>query len=513
MESAELFIHSANVHGAGANDRSRLFFDLDIGDILYFVAQKEHNFKEGLTYDDVLLAPKRSPLHSRKEVDLGIQLSEGLKLNLPIISAPMDTVTESAMAIVLARFGALGVIHRFNSIEKQIEEVKKVKRMESYFLEKPLAINPSFTLKDLLARAEKVGNSSFLVVDESNVLLGLISKRDYIFESNLNKKVSELMTPFGKLVCVSEFISLGKAKEFFRTHKIEKLPVVDKQRKVKGLITAKDVIQNYNVRAIRDKKGRLLVGAALGVKDDFLERASALVGADVDILALDIAHGHLEICLDATRKIKKAFPQVTLMVGNIATKEGAQDLKEAGADIIKVGVGAGAVCTTRIVTGCGMPQLTAVIEAKQGAQDIPVVADGGIRSSGDMAKALAAGASAVMLGSLLAGTDEAPGELTMWNGRKVKLCRGMASLAAYKDKNKEVDGQELEYFTAEGVDQGFVPYKGTAKDLLYSWERGMKSGFSYCGARNTRELWLKSEFIKITSAGMKESGPHDVMTA
>jgi len=468
---------------------------------------------EGLTYDDVLLIPKRSPIKSRKEINLSIELTPEIKLNLPIMAAAMDTVCESAMAIALARMGALGVIHRFNTIEKQAEEVKRVKREENYFLERPLTIAPKTRLKQIIELSEKLNNRSFLIVDSENKLLGLISKRDYIFETDLEKEVEEMMTPFEKLICVNDFISLPDAKQFFRQHKIEKLPVVEKDGKLKGLITAKDVIQATNIRAVRDKKGRLLVGGALGVKSDCYERARELVSAGVDILVLDIAHGHLEVCLETTRELKKSFPWIPLMVGNIATEEGARDLREAGADIIKVGVGPGAVCTTRIVTGCGVPQITAVLAAKKGAQDVPIIADGGIRTSGDMVKALAAGAQAVMLGNLLSGTDEAPGRLTMWNGRKVKLYRGMASFAAYENKNKGLNNKETEYFTAEGVDQAFVPYKGPVKDLLLAWQGGLKSGLSYCGAKNIKELWQKAEFVKITQASLRENAPHDVEQA
>ncbi len=461
---------------------------------------------EGLTYDDVLLKPCRSAIASRKDVDLAVQLMPGIVLNLPIISAPMDTVTESAMAIALARAGALGVIHRFNTIEKQAEEVAKVKRTENYFLENPLSVEATLPLRKLLDKIKTVNHSSFLVVDKENRLLGLVSKRDYLLETDLTKLVKELMTPFEKLVCVNEFITLEAAREFFQKHRIEKLPVIDNNRKVKGLITAKDVLQSSNSKAIRDSRGRLVTAAAVGVKQDFLERAHALVAAGCDVLVLDIAHGHLEICLQTTAELKKAFPTTPLIVGNIATREGAKDLAKAGADVIKVGVGPGTACTTRIVTGFGVPQLTAILDAEKGAGRVPIVADGGIRNSGDMVKALGAGASAVMMGGMFAGTDEAPGKLTMWNGRKVKLYRGMASLAAYSDKSSSEVGD----FTAEGVDQAFVPAKGAVSDLLKVWEGGLRSGFSYAGAKNLEQLWQNAEFIKITQAGMTESKPHDI---
>lgn len=466
--------------------------------------------REGLTYDDVLLVPKDSGIRSRKDADLSVELAIGVKLKLPIITAPMDTVTESSMAIAVARMGGLGIIHRFNTIEAQAAEVTRVKRVENHFVDKPVTISPRATLKELLKKIEESQNSSFLVVNDDQTLAGIISRRDYVFESDLEKSVSDMMTPFEKLRTVPDFIPLDEAKNFFKTQKVEKLPVVDAQRKVKGIITAKDVVQSVNARAARDVNGRLLVGAAIGVKADDLERATALVAAGVDILVLDVAHGHLQTCLDQTRLIKKEFPKMPLIVGNIATREAAKDLREAGADVLKVGIGPGAACTTRIVTGFGVPQLTAVMEAKQGAGDIPIIADGGIRHSGDMVKGLAAGAAAVMMGSLFAGTDEAPGRMSMWNGRKVKLYRGMASLAAYKDKNKTEDVGE---FTAEGVDQGFVPYKGPVRDLLLQWEGGMRSGLSYAGARTIKELWARVEFIKITNAAMVESHPHDLTSA
>ncbi len=313
------------------------------------------------------------------------------------------------------------------------------------------------------------------------------------------------MTPFAELICVKDLLTLESAKEFFRKHKIEKLPVIDDAGCLRGLITAKDVIQSSNTRAVRDSRGRLLAAAAIGLKPDVLARAQALIRAGVDMLVLDIAHGHMEECLDTVHRVKQAFPDTPLMAGNIATREGARDLKDAGADIIKVGVGPGAVCTTRIVTGAGVPQLTAIMEAKLGAGETPIVADGGIKNSGDMVKALAAGASAVMIGSLLAGTDEAPGKVAMWNGRKVKLYRGMASYAAYN--------QDIDDFTAEGVDQAFVPYKGGVADILRNLEGGIRSGFSYAGARTIDELWGRAEFVRMSAIGVRENGAHDVTTA
>ncbi len=475
--------------------------------------QSPENWASGITFDDVLLVPKRSAIRSRKETDLRIDLGKGICLNLPIISSPMDTVTESEMAVALARAGALGVVHRFNTIEEQSKEVEKVKRKENHIIEKPLGVGPDASLAELLEKVESTKNSSFLVLDGKDKLLGIVTRRDYAFEKQLGKKVFEVMTPFEKLIYTDKRISLTEASDFFNRHKVEKLPIVDEHRKIQGLITAKDVVQSSNSKAARDGKGRLLVGAAVGVKSDDLERAESLVASGSDALVLDIAHGHLEICLDMAKKLHKKFPETLLIVGNVATRQAALDLRQAGADVIKVGIGPGAVCTTRIVTGFGVPQLTAVMEAKKGSGNVPVIADGGIRSSGDMAKALAAGASGVMIGSLLAGTDESPGKPTMWNGRKVKLYRGMASYGAYKDKMKNTKGEDLTEFTAEGVDMGFIAHKGAAKDLLNNWEGGLKSAFSYAGAHNLKEFWQNVEFMKISPAGMKESHPHDVTQA
>ena len=474
---------------------------------------KHHEIREGLTFDDVLLVPKKSNINSRKQVDIGIQLTTNIKLNIPIISAPMDTVVESTMAIALARLGVLGIIHRFNTIERQVVEIKRVKRVENYFIDNPRTISPSARLKNVLDLVTETGSTSYLVTTEDNTLLGIICKRDYILEKNQEILVKDLMTPFEKMICLKDFVTLEAATEFFKQHKIEKLPVVDEDRKVKGLITSKDVMQSTNTQAVRDGKGRLVVGAALGVKSDVFDRAAALADAGVDIFCLDVAHGHLDLCLDTAKELKKQFPTIPLIVGNIATTEAAEDVRKAGADVIKVGVGPGAACTTRIVTGSGVPQLTAVMDAVKGAGDVPVIADGGIKNSGDVVKALAAGASAVMMGSLLSGTDEAPGKLTMWNGRKVKLYRGMASFAAYDDKPKSADDKDAADFVAEGVDQGFVPHKGSVRDVIKNLEGGIRSGFSYSGAHNLQELWENAEFIKVSPLAFKENGAHDIATA
>ena len=466
--------------------------------------------KEGLSFDDVLLVPKRSRVESRKNIDLSTKLTEDIILKLPIISSPMDTVTEADMAIALARNGGLGIIHRFCSIEYQVKQVEKVKRAENFLIYEPICISPDTTLKEIKENINQYNFHTFLVVDENKRLLGLISKRDYILEEDENKKASELMTPYEKLIVSDKELSFEESKEIFKKYKIEKIPIVDKDRKVKGLITFKDFEYSLNKRAVRDKKGRLLVGAAIGIRGDYLERAEELVKAGVDILCIDVAHGHLEKTIRAIKEVKRRFPEIPLIAGNIATEEGAKDLKEAGADIIKVGIGPGSACTTRIVTGVGVPQITAILEARKGAVDIPIIADGGCKNSGDIVKALAAGANAVMLGSLLAGTDEAPGKVFYMHGKRVKAFRGMSSMIAFENKLQNTN-EKVEYQpVAEGVDYGFVEYKGSVYEVLETLEKGIRSGFSYCGAMNLEELWKNAEFIKITEHGLRESYPHSI---
>lgn len=470
----------------------------------------EKEFREGYTFDDVLLVPQRSSIDSRKDVDLSSRLTKEIILNLPIISAPMDTVTEGEMAIVMARNGGLGIIHRFCSIEDQVKEVLKVKRAENYLIEDPIYISPQTTLKEIKEKAEEYHFQTFLVVDEEKRLLGLISKRDYVLEDDLSKRAEEIMTPFEKLIVSYKKIDFEEAKEIFKKYKIEKIPIVDEQRKTIGLITFRDFKYSLNKKATRDKKGRLLVGASIGIRGDYLERAEELVKAGVDVLCVDVAHGHLEKCLSVVREIKNKFPDIPLIAGNIATQEGAKDLKEAGADIIKVGIGPGSACTTRIVAGVGVPQITAIMEARKGAGDLPIIADGGCRNSGDIVKALAAGANAVMLGSLLAGTDEAPGRIYSLNNKKVKLFRGMASAEAYRAKIEKIKENSDYEPASEGISYGFVDYKGPVGEILVNLEKGIRSGFSYCGARNLEELWQKAKFVKITEKGFRESLPHSI---
>jgi len=458
-----------------------------------------------LTFGDVLLIPKRSPVDSRKDIDLSTNIGP-FRINLPIISSPMDTVTESSMAIAMAKNGGLGIIHRFCSIEDQKNEVEKVKRKENWIIENPITVSPETTLAEILSLVEKYGFWTYLVVDENKKLLGLISKRDYLFCDDKNKKVKDLMVPFEKLIVINKKISLEEAKKIFEKYKIEKLPIVDKERKVLGLITSKDVENFSNKKTSRDSKGRLLVGAAIGIKGDFLERAQELVRVGVDILVVDVAHGHLEKTLKAVKTLKSKFPEIPLIAGNVATPEGVRDLFSAGADVVKVGIGPGSSCSTRIVTGVGVPQLGALLWIKERYPKIPIISDGGCKNSGDIVKALAAGAHAVMLGNMLAGTDEAPGKVMVVNGKRVKVFRGMSSSFAYERKLKETN-EKAEYIpVSEGAEFGLVPYKGSVSEVLENIEKGLRSGFSYCGARNLKELWKKAEFVEISLGGLKESG-------
>lgn len=466
--------------------------------------------KEGFSFDDVLLIPQRSKVNSRQDVVLRSSLTPKINLNLPIISAAMDTVTEGEMSITMARNGGLGIIHRFCSIDYQVKEVLKVKRAENYLIENPICISSQTTLKEIKEKIEEYQFQTFLVVDEEKRLLGLISKRDYFLEEDFKKKAKEIMTPFEKLIVSYEKITLDKAKEIFRKYKIEKIPIINKNKKVLGLITFRDFYYSLNKKASRDKKGRLLVGAAIGIRDDYLERATELVKAGVDILCIDVAHGHLDKCLQAVRKVKTKFPNIPLIAGNVATEKGVKDLKLAGADIIKVGIGPGGACTTRLVTGVGIPQLTAIILAKKVLGETPIIADGGCKNSGDIMKALAAGASAVMIGSLLAGTDEAVGKVIKIDGKKVKIFRGMSSISAFQSKLEKTKENSDYQPLAEGIEQAIIPYKGSAVEILTEIEKGLKSGFSYCGVYSIKELWKKAKFIKVTSLGFKESLPHSL---
>jgi IMP dehydrogenase len=470
---------------------------------------------QGLTFDDVLLVPKRSPIVSRSQTNLRTKLSRNITLNIPIISANMDTVTESGMAIALAREGGIGIIHRFMTIEDQVDEILKVKRSESVMIEQPYTIKPDLTVAEAKKAMAEYSVSGLLVEDRGK-LLGIITRRDITFENNNRLKVSELMTK--DVITAKVGLTIDQAKEILHTKRIEKLPVVDDKRHIVGLITSKDILKMEQYPyASKDKKGRLLVGAAVGVKGDYLERTEALLEAGADVIVVDIAHGHSENAINTVHMIKKAFPDCELIAGNVATSEGSRDLIKAGVDAVKVGVGSGSICITRVVTGSGVPQLTAVIDSVKVARDydIPIISDGGIRNSGDITKALAAGASSVMIGSLFGGTDESPGKTLVKNGKMYKMYRGMASFYAslgrkYREAGPQVvDSDDLNDYVPEGV-EAMVPYNGSVVEIIRQMAGGLRSGLSYCGAKTIPEMQTNAEFIKITSAGYIESQSHDV---
>ena len=427
----------------------------------------------------------------------------------------MDTVTESGMAIALAREGGIGIIHRFMTIEDQVDEILRVKRSESVMIEQPYTIKPDLTVAEARKAMEEYSVSG-LLVEEGGKLLGIITRRDITFEKNNKLKVSELMTK--DVITAKAGITIDQAKEILHNKRIEKLPVVDDKKRIVGLITSKDILKMEQYPyASKDKKGRLLVGAAVGVKGDYLERTEALLEAGADVIVVDIAHGHSENAINTVHMIKKAFPDSELIAGNVATGEGSRDLIKAGVDAVKVGVGSGSICITRVVTGSGVPQLTAVIDSVKVARDheIPIISDGGIRNSGDITKALAAGASSVMIGSLFGGTDESPGKSLVKNGKKFKMYRGMASFYAslgrkYREAGPQVvDSDDLNDYVPEGV-EAMVPYNGSVVEIIRQMAGGLRSGLSYCGAKTIPEMQMNAEFIKITSAGYIESQSHDV---
>ncbi len=474
---------------------------------------------EGLTFDDVLLRPKKSAVHSRRDVDTTTRLSRHLELKLPIVSAPMDTVTEHALAITIARAGGIGIIHRFMTIEQQVEEVLKVKRSESIQIEQPYTIRGDQKLKDANRLMTQYGVSSLLILGDDGGLQGILTARDILFEHDSEKKIFEMMTKVKDMVTAPPETGLQEAERILHRHKVEKLPLIDSHGKLRGLITSRDILSlEQHPNASKDAKGRLMVGAAIGVKPGFMERAKALHEVGADVLVIDVAHAHSEITLEAIRSIKKELPQAELIAGNVATKEGTQDLINAGADAVKVGIGSGAICITRIVTGAGVPQLTAIIECTKVADPtgVPIIADGGIRTSGDITKAIAAGASTVMVGSLFAGTGESPGITVMREGRKYKLVRGMASVAASYDRsaqeseqNEEDNAIGLIDYVPEGV-EAFVEYKGSASEVIGQLAGGLRSGMSYSGATTINQMRGKGDFIRISTAGLKESHVHDV---
>ncbi len=468
--------------------------------------------KKGLTFDDVLLIPGYSDvLPSQVEVDA--RVTRTLSLNIPIISAAMDTVTESRMAIAIAREGGMGIIHKNMSVKSQALEVDKVKRSESGMILDPVTLPSDKTIREALEVMRSFRISGVPVVDNGK-LTGILTNRDIRFETNLDLPISSRMTK-DNLITVKKGTTLEEAKKVLQVNRIEKLLVVNDEGELCGLITVKDILKKVDhPNAAVDEHGRLIVGAAVGVAKDTMDRTEALVDANVDLVVVDTAHGHSAGVLNMVRKIKSRFPDVQLMAGNVATSEGARILIEEGVDAVKVGIGAGSICTTRIVAGVGVPQLTAVLDAWETAAEfgIPVISDGGMRYSGDVAKSLAAGASAVMLGSIFAGTDESPGEKILYNGRSYKVYRGMGSLGAMRKGSKDRYFQsdtESNKLVPEGI-EGMVPHKGPLKDSIHQLVGGVRAAMGYCGVRTIEEFQKKSVFIQITSAGVKESHPHDV---
>ncbi|MBP2002785.1 IMP dehydrogenase [Paenibacillus shirakamiensis] len=467
--------------------------------------------KEGLTFDDVLLIPRKSEVLP-KEVNVSTRLSDKVRLNIPLISAGMDTVTEAALAIAIAREGGIGIIHKNMPIERQAEEVDRVKRSESGVITNPF----SLTKKHLVSDAEEVMGkyriSGVPIVDDNQKLVGILTNRDLRFIHNYNIAIEEVMT-HENLVTAPVGTTLQEAELILQKHKIEKLPLVDEQNVLKGLITIKDIekaIQFPN--AAKDQQGRLLVGAAIGISKDTFERTEALVQAGVDAITVDSAHGHHINILDAVRELRRRYPDLTIIAGNVATGDGTRDLIEAGASVVKVGIGPGSICTTRVVSGIGVPQVTAIYDCATVAREygIPIIADGGIKYSGEIPKAIAAGAHAVMLGSLFAGTEESPGESEIYQGRRFKVYRGMGSLGAMKQGSKDRYFQDDDKkLVPEGI-EGRVAYKGPLSDTIHQLIGGLRSGMGYCGTANLDELRNDTEFVRITGAGLRESHPHDV---
>jgi len=466
---------------------------------------------EGLTFDDVLLIPQKSDILPNA-VQMQTNLTNTIKLNIPLMSAAMDTVTESAMAIAIAREGGIGIIHKNMTIEQQATEVDKVKRSEHGVITDPFNLSGEHTLADADALMGKYRISGVPITDDNGKLIGIITNRDLRFETDFSKKIKYAMTK-DNLVTAPVGTTLDEAQELLRKYKIEKLPIVDNNGILKGLITIKDIEKSVKYpNSAKDSDGRLLAGAAIGITDDVLDRVEALVGAQVDVLVLDSAHGHSMNIMTCIKKIKDAFPHTQIIAGNIATGEAAEDLIKAGADAIKVGIGPGSICTTRVVAGVGVPQITAIYEAYQTAKkyNIPVIADGGIKYSGDIPKAIACGANVVMLGSLLAGCEESPGEFELFEGRRFKVYRGMGSIAAMEKGSKDRYFQTgTKKLVPEGV-EGRVPYKGPVADTIYQLIGGLRSSMGYCGTATIEDLKERGKFVRITNAGLIESHPHDI---
>ena len=470
-------------------------------------------FGQGLTFDDVLLMPAYSEILP-SDVTIHAQLTKNIKLHVPVLSSAMDTVTEASLAIALAREGGIGILHKNMSIERQAEQVRKVKRSESGMIVDPITLEVNATIGDALNLMKENKIGGIPIVDKNNKLVGILTNRDLRFETDRKRKVSEVMTK-ENLIIAPEGTDLRKAEKILRQYKIEKLPVVSKQGKLIGLITYRDILQlSAFPNAVKDKIGRLLVGAALGITKDVLDRAAALQSVGVDIVTLDSAHGHSKGVIEALKSLKKNFKNLPVIAGNIATAQGALALANAGADAVKVGIGPGSICTTRIVAGAGVPQLTAIMEATKAlkGKNIPVIADGGIRYTGDMVKALAAGANCVMMGSIFAGTEESPGETIIYEGRKFKSYRGMGSIGAMNegssDRYFQGNTTDSKKFVPEGI-EGRVAYKGTLSEIVYQFVGGLKAGMGYCGAKTIKDL-QNATFVQITNAGMRESHAHDI---
>ncbi len=470
---------------------------------------------QGLTFDDVLVLPAYSEVLPR-EVDVSSYLTRNIQVNIPLVSAAMDTVTESAMAIALAREGGIGIIHKNMTIERQCQMVRKVKRSESGMIQSPITLNHKATIGQAREIMKKNEISGIPVIDDNNVLVGIITNRDLYFEKNPMRLVSEVMTPRERLITATGDIGISEAEEILYKYKVEKLPVVDKEGRIKGLFTHKDIrrIKDHPL-ACKDQYGRLRVGAAVGVTRHVVEHVAALVEAEVDVVSIDSAHGNSKAVIETLKKIKKEFPDLDVIAGNVAMSDGARALADAGADAVKVGIGPGSICTTRVIAGVGVPQLTAIYECAQAVESyqIPIIADGGIKYSGDIVKALVAGASTIMAGGLFAGVEEAPGETIIYEGRKFKSYRGMGSVEAMKqgsgDRYFQDPQEEINKLVPEGI-VGRVPYKGNLSEVVYQYIGGLKAGMGYCGARTIKDL-KKAKFIVITSAGVRESHPHDIL--
>ncbi|HQG13523.1 MAG TPA: IMP dehydrogenase [bacterium] len=471
--------------------------------------------KDGITFDDVLIVPRASNVLP-KDADISTRLTADIELKIPIISAAMDTVTESETAIIIAEEGGIGIIHKNWSGELQAAEVRKVKKFESGIVSEPITVRPDVLLADLFAMIEKSGISGFPVADGGR-LVGIITHRDIQFERDPSKLVRDVMTPRERLVTAREGISLPEAQEILHKNRIEKLPLVDDEFNIKGLITVRDIktVEKFP-NAAKDSLGRLRVGAAVGVGDAEMERAHLLVEAEADVIVVDTAHGHSSGVVDTVRRLRKTYPEMRIIAGNIATGDAAKDLIDAGADAVKVGVGPGSICTTRVVAGCGVPQISAIYDVAQVARKkrIPVIADGGIKYSGDIVKALAAGAQVVMIGSMFAGTDEAPGDVVLYQGRSYKAYRGMGSIGAMKrgSKDRYFQGEvrEEKKLVPEGI-EGRVPYRGSLREILYQMMGGLRSGMGYSGCATIEQLVEKARFVRISPAGLRESHVHDVI--